>query len=307
MELHQVRYFLAVCEEQNFTRAANRCNVTQPSLTRAIKLLEAEFGGFLFHRQRPMVRLTELGELVRPYLQSILDQAAAAKQQAKAFSSTRPRQLKLAIMCTIAPRLLVRLFERFHAAHRDVRLELVDGTAASVEERLHASDSEAAIYCLPDRVPDPRLNYLPLFREQMMIVVAKGHRLAHRDAVRIADLDGEPYVERAACEFNGMVDGMFDARGVSCETVYRSDRDDWVLAMIASGFGFGFFPHYSVDHPGVVAIPMVEPEVWREIRLTTVKGRPYSPAVGAFLHEAMRAVWPGGLPSVVRQHAGSAE
>ncbi|MFZ8480606.1 LysR family transcriptional regulator, partial [Staphylococcus aureus] len=79
-----IRYFLAVCEEQNFTRAANKCNVTQPSLTRAIKLLEAEFGGFLFHRLRPVVRLTELGELVRPYLQSILDQAAAAKKQAKA-------------------------------------------------------------------------------------------------------------------------------------------------------------------------------------------------------------------------------
>lgn len=60
--------------------------------------------------------------------------------------------------------------------------------------------------------------------------------------------------------------------------------------MIASGFGFGFFPHYSIEHAGVVAVPMVDPEFFRDVSLMTVKGRPHSPAVGAFLHEAMRAV-----------------
>jgi DNA-binding transcriptional LysR family regulator len=66
MEIHQVRYFLALCEEQNFTRAAKRCGVAQPSLSRAIKLLEAELGGSLFDRDRMSTRLTDLGILVRP-------------------------------------------------------------------------------------------------------------------------------------------------------------------------------------------------------------------------------------------------
>ena len=61
MEMHQVRYFLAVAEELNFTRASERCNVTQPSLSRAIKLLEEELGGLLFHRERNSIRLTDLG------------------------------------------------------------------------------------------------------------------------------------------------------------------------------------------------------------------------------------------------------
>ena len=64
MELHQVRYFLAVCDQLNFTRAAQKCHVTQPSLTRAIQLLEKEFGGFLFHRERANIRLTELGRVL---------------------------------------------------------------------------------------------------------------------------------------------------------------------------------------------------------------------------------------------------
>ena len=305
MEIHQVRYFLAVCEELNFTRAARKCHVTQPSLTRAIQLLEKEFGGFLFHRERSRTRLTELGRVVQPYVQGVWAQTLAAKARAKAFVSDAPRQVTLAIMCTIAPKLLIQLFGRFKALRPDTRLDVIDGTAQSIEERLIESQTEVAIYCRPDREADPRLNYLPLFREQMMIVLPPEHRLATRTSIEIRDLAGERYVQRSSCEFNDMVDVIFDERGVDCETVYRSDRDDWVLAMIASGFGFGFFPKHSIEHAGVVAIPLVAPEFWREVNFTTVKGRPYSPAVGALVHEAMRSSWPDGSALAVRNHPPS--
>lgn len=302
MEMHQVRYFLAVCEHLSFTQAARKCHVTQPSLTRAIQLLEREFGGHLFHRERSRIRLTELGRIVQPYLQEAWERTLTAKHQAKEYVSKAPTQLKLAIMCTIAPALLIQLFARFRVARPEVKLELIDGTAESVEEELVAAKAEAAIYCRPDRAADSRLNYLPLFREQMMIVLPPKHRLASRDRIEISDLGGEPYVQRSFCEFNDVVDSVFDARGVDCETVYRSDRDDWVLAMIASGFGFGFFPKHSITNADVIARPLVNPEFWREVSLTTVKGRPYSRAVGALVHEAMRSAWQGDAPVAVKNH-----
>jgi LysR family hydrogen peroxide-inducible transcriptional activator len=83
MEMHQVRYFLAVAEQLNFTKAAESCNVSQPSLTRAIKLLEEEFGGLLFHRERANTHLTDLGRTVLPHLQQIYDEAHAAKRRAQ--------------------------------------------------------------------------------------------------------------------------------------------------------------------------------------------------------------------------------
>jgi len=164
MEIHQVRYFLAVCDELNFTQAARKCHVTQPSLTRAIQLLEKEFGGFLFHRERSRTRMSELGRVVQPYLRGVWEQSLAAKAQAKAFVSDAPRQLTLAMMCTIAPKLLIQLFSRFRTLRPDIRLDVIDGTAQSIEERLIESQTEVAIYCRPDREPDPRLHYLPLFR-----------------------------------------------------------------------------------------------------------------------------------------------
>src|SRR6266481_5625116 len=87
MELHQARYFLAVCNELNFTRAAKRCNVSQPSLTRAIQLLEKEFGDYLFDRKRSSIELTDLGRLVRPYLEEFCRTASAAKRIAREYSA----------------------------------------------------------------------------------------------------------------------------------------------------------------------------------------------------------------------------
>ena len=307
MEIHQVRYFLAVCEHLSFTQAARQCHVTQPSLTRAIQHLEKEFGGYLFDRRRSQVRLTELGRIVQPYLQEAWEQAQAARKQARDYASRAETRLHLAIMCTIAPAILIQMFARLRSARPDIKLDLIDGTAQSIEEQLIGSKAEAAIYCRPDRAPDPRLNYLALFREQMMIVLPADHRLASRETIEIADLAGERYVQRAFCEFNDMVDRVFEDRGVDCETVYRSDRDDWVLAMIASGFGFGFFPKYSIVNAAVVARPLVNPEFWREVSLTTVKGRPYSRAIGALVHEAMRSAWLDQAALAVRSHPPASE
>jgi len=297
MQLHQTRYFVAVCNGLNFTRAAKRCNVSQPSLTRAIQMLEKEFGGHLFDRKRSSIELTDLGKLVRPYLEEVWRTAFAAKRIAREYSAKIPKELNLAIMCTIAPMPLLQMLGRFRTNHPEVRVQLTDGQARLLEEKLLNFETDAAIYCRPGRAPDPRLNYLTLFKEQMMIVLPKGHRLSKQRSITIRDLAGEQYVQRAFCEFEDMVnfrdmvDKGSDADPGRCEVVYKSDRDDWVLAMVASGFGFGFLPKHSIIHDGIVARPLVDPEYWRNIHLVTVRDKPQSHIVGALVHQAMRTEW----------------
>ena len=89
MEMHQIRYFLALCEVRSFTGAARRCCVAQPSLTNAIKALERELGGALFQR-KPRVELTALGRAVRPYLREIARQAGKARATARMIAAARP-------------------------------------------------------------------------------------------------------------------------------------------------------------------------------------------------------------------------
>jgi LysR family transcriptional regulator, hydrogen peroxide-inducible genes activator len=87
MEMHQIRYFLALCEELNFTRAARRCGVTQPSLTNAIRALETELAGPVFHR-KPRIELTQLGRAIRPYLQEIARNVSTARELARTVASS---------------------------------------------------------------------------------------------------------------------------------------------------------------------------------------------------------------------------
>jgi len=88
VKMHQVFYFVALCEEQSFTRAANRCGVAQPSLTRAIQTLEEEFGALLFERSRSKVRLTQLGLLVRPDFERISQAATVLAQRIAELKAT---------------------------------------------------------------------------------------------------------------------------------------------------------------------------------------------------------------------------
>ena len=99
--MHQVRYFLAVVRTLHFTRAAEECNVTQPSLTRAIKQLEAELGGDLFRRERPQAQLTELGERMHAPLKQCYEGALAARALASAIKSAEAGSLRLAMSHTI--------------------------------------------------------------------------------------------------------------------------------------------------------------------------------------------------------------
>jgi DNA-binding transcriptional LysR family regulator len=293
MEMHQVRYFLALCEALNFTRAAERCHVAQPSLTRAIKALEEELGGALFHRERANTHLSELGRTLKPYLEQVYNRAEQAKREAHEFIRLQKAALRLGLMCTIAPGFLLDLVSAIRTRHPGIELQIVDAAAGDLQERLAAGTLDVAIYALPTLVEDERLHQLALYREQFQIVVEPKHRLAMLNAIRVKDLDGEHYLWRVNCEMGPAADAIFDAQGVSGPTVYQSERDDWILAMAAAGLGYAFMPALCVDHPGVVARPLVEPEIWREVALVTVRGRPHSPGVGALVREAMRMSWLG--------------
>ena len=301
MEMHQVRYFLAVCDELNFTRAAEKCHVAQPSLTRAIKQLEDELGGRLFHRDQSRTVVTELGQAMRPYLTEVARQSAQAKDAAAAYASLKHTPLKLGIMCTIGPGNLVGLITGLQDEQPDIELQIADSDATTLYQRLIGGELEAAICCLPETVDD-RLHLMPLFREQFMIALAKRHRLASRNAIRAADLNGERYLNRANCEYVNIARDLFAEAGTKTKRVYRSERDDWILAMVEAGLGFGFLPQYCI--PGetdLVIRPLVEPEIWREISLVTVRGRPHSPALGVLVHQAMQTKWMGAEAIAVQR------
>jgi len=291
MEMQQVRYFVALAKELNFTRAAEACNVTQPALTRAIQSLEAELGGPLFHRERAQTHLSELGRMMQPYLESVIRQTESAKAQARAFRKLDELELKLGAMCTIAPKVVASFLIQFYDQFKGVSLNVSDVTGAALPQQLISGGLEVALFGLPDPL-DERLHALPLFTERYMAVFPMEHELAKKNMISVRDLQGLPYVCRVNCEMGDVADRAFEAQGIDNPIVFRSERDDWVLGMIGAGLGWGFFPEFCSFPMNVAVRPLVEPMFERQISLVTVRGRPHSPGVGAFVRGARAHVWP---------------
>jgi DNA-binding transcriptional LysR family regulator len=213
-----------------------------------------------------------------------------AEKKAREHVRLEHTRLTVGLMCTIGPSRLVDLFGAFHNGHDGVDLYLQDGRAGVLEEKLGEGELDLAIYCKPEPLEE-RLHQLPLYAERFMIAVTPQHPLARKNVVRLKDLDGERYLARANCEYADHIAGIASEQGVTIVTPYASDRDDWIQSMVLAGIGYTMIPEYAVTLPGLVTRQLIEPEVIRNVNLVTVRGRPHSPAVGAFVHEARRYKW----------------
>src|SRR5512146_73771 len=132
MEMHQVRHFLAVARERSFTRAAEACHVTQPSLTRAIQKLEEEFGGQLFRRERALTHLTELGRLMHPLLERSYEAAQQARRLARQVERAQVSPLALGLAQDVHLPGLPTLFTEVGRAVSGLELALRVSTSAEL-------------------------------------------------------------------------------------------------------------------------------------------------------------------------------
>ena len=289
MEMHQVRYFLAVCETLNFTKAAESCHVAQPSLTRAIKNLEDELGGPLFRRERQNTHLTDLGQLMKPHLERILEASALAHTEATGFKKMAKAPLRLGVMCTIGPNRLVGFFRRLHLEVPTIEIAMKEASGKELVEDMVKGEFDVAFLGLPD-YPE-KLHSKKLFTERYVVAFPKGHRFEAMNAVPLAALDGEDYLSRINCEWPAHFDkfGIPDPSQVRVR--YRSEREDWIQAMILAGMGCAILPESLPQVSGIPIRALVDPEIARVVSVVTVAGRRHSPAIQAFLRVAQRHDW----------------
>lgn len=290
MELHEIRYFLALSRALNFTRAAECCHVSQPALTRAIQKMEDEMGGLLFTRERSNIQLTELGRILEPHLSEMMARAAAAKDTATRFLRLDGAQLRLGVMCTIGPVRFVNFLARFRASHPAIDITLTEAVPDRLCELLEQGALDVTLMARPDGFA-ASLQPQPLYRERFVIACAAGHPMARRNVVRVAELDGQPYLARINCEYLGVLSETCAANGARLVRCFRSEQEDWILTMVAAGMGICFLPEYSNTIPGVVSRPVIDPRIEREVCLLTVAGRRWSSPLAAFVQAVRQYRW----------------
>jgi DNA-binding transcriptional LysR family regulator len=187
---------------------------------------------------------------------------------------------------------LARFLSDFERAHPGIEVAIREGRPAELTAALEADESDAAILN-PLDVPAEACRIEPLYTERYVVLLPPGHPLRERAALSLRDLSRQPYVDRLACEMRERVVAACGSLGVELYARYRSEREDWVQAMVAADLGFAFMPEHSITHPGAIQRALSDPAVERTIALATMPGRPHSPAVAAFIQAARRHRWLG--------------
>jgi DNA-binding transcriptional LysR family regulator len=284
VELNQVRYFLAACETRNFTRAARRCHVSQPALTTSIKKLEDELGAALFNRDRGALSLTALGQQLQPRFQRLATESRSINLAADNFRRLKQVPLRIGVLATIGPAALAGYLAAFRGRAPGVELELHVGAHHELMRRLEEFEIDVLLSNALGAAPEWAV-VVPLYEERYVVLLPPGHPLRTRAGVRLDELSGEPYVDRLACELRDQVSAVCSARRVELYATHRTEREEWVQALVQAGLGFAFVPERSVVPGEAAARPLVEPELTRTVSLLRNADRPASPPAKMFWNQ----------------------
>lgn len=290
MEMHQVRYFLAVARLLNFTRAAEECHVAQPSLTRAIKQLEEELGGELFRRERNLTHLSELGHRMLPLMQQCFDSAQAAKQVATSIKKGALAPLSIALPFTVNIEILLPFLKELVRAMPGLNLKFVRGSSGEVSEHLKKGTADLAMAPRFSESWD-RLESWRLFTESYHFVTAKAHPFAKQGSAAVDDLKNERLICRPYCEDFERGITLLSATGIEVPAAHNAGSDADFLALLSAELGVGIAPESCLTSPDLALIEVDGFEMDRTVFVYAVAGRQRSMAASTLIKMLRAADW----------------
>ena len=285
MQLAQLAYFVAVAEEQHFTRAAERLAIAQPAVSVQIRRLETELGEPLFLRGRPSVTLTAAGAALLPHARAALAAVAHGREAITALQGLLTGRLAIGLVQPLPDRTVVRAIAAFRRAYPAVEVALAEEETDALLAAVERGELAAAYVGFgPGQEPPDGLGNRLIAREPTVIAVAPGHPLAGRRRVRLAALRDEPFVTlTAASRLRVVLEAACAEAGFRPRIALETTDLGVMTALAAEGSGIALLPRSGLDAaPGLVAIELSEPRIERRIVLVW---RPdnLAPAARAFL------------------------
>jgi DNA-binding transcriptional LysR family regulator len=288
--MHHIRYFLAVSETLNLTKAAERCHVAQPALSRAIQALESELGGELLRRERALSHLTELGQRMLPMLRQCYETAHAAKMVAASIKNREAAPLSIAVSHTVALNRFITTLRELSRAFPSLQLKMHRGSGSEIAEFLKSGTVELAI-AGPLGETWSRLDELPLFEEPFGFVVSRTHRLADRNEVEFKDLAHEKLLINTGCEMVEELKACLEANGILDTATHQVATQEDVLALLKADLGVAIIPIGAVEANEICRIPLKQLNLVRKVSVYTVAGRHRAIACATLFNTLRAADW----------------
>lgn len=276
MEFHQLRYFVAAAEELSMSKAAERAHVTQPALSRQIKLLEEEIGLRLFDRIRQRIHLTEAGKFFLEKARQILCDSEMAVQRVREDFGGARKTLRLGFLSPFLDDLVAPVVREFQQRHPASKVSLFDLPPRAQLDRLRLRELDIGILANLDDGERASLDVRSLSKHRFVAVLPDGHRLAKRKSLKLAELAGDDWVSLSNAFFPKRREFLTDTceqAGFVPHIVSESDSLPMMLAEIGTGGGVGLMPGHAakLPHAGCALVKISTPVIESELFLLTPK------------------------------------
>jgi len=283
MEFHQLRYVCAIADTGSFSRAAERCQVAQPSLSQQVLKLEKDLGSKLFDRLGRSIRVTEAGRAFLPHARAIVEQIEAARSSVTGKNADVRGSVAVGAIPTIAPYLLPRHTAAFAKKYPEAKLRIVEETTPLLVEGLRELSIDMAILALPLRHKD--LECFPIRTEPLFAALPKDHPGCAADSMALKSLRGESFVMlRDGHCFRDLSLATCTHARIRPNIAFESDQFSSVLGMVAAGVGISIVPEMAIDrNAGCGFVRLNDSRATRTIVVAVLRGRSFNRVQQNFL------------------------
>ncbi len=285
MNLNHLYYFKTLARVEHYTRAAQELSITQPSLSHAISCLEDELGTYLFEKQGRRVVLTKYGKVFLEYVSQSLDILEVGIKRTRAMTSESSGIIDLGYIFTLGSHFVPKIIKEFLSSQEGKKVDftLNQGITETVLEGLKEEKYDLA-FC-SQSTNQKNIDFIPIFVEEIKVVVPKDHPLAAKESVRLEETaDYDQIYFRKGSGFRSFMDEQFRDIGVRPKIRYEVEEDSAMAGLVESGFGIAVMPDIPIlSMMDVVAIPISEPAIKRYIYLAKMKNKYLSPVAQDFV------------------------
>jgi LysR family hydrogen peroxide-inducible transcriptional activator len=291
MELRQFLYAIQIAAEKNFSRAAEKLHLAQPSLSQQLSKLEKEIGVLLFQRNTNSVEITHAGEVFVEKAQKILDMVAQLKKEMEDISQMRKGKLVVGSLPITGSHILPLVLPIFQSRYPDIEIVLVEDTSSRLEHLTSNGQTDISLLSLP--LQEPSLTYQTLIEEEICLAVPPQHPLvqlnntSNDSRIQISKLQQEPFIIlKKGQGFRQITEDLCRSEGFQPHIVFESSNIDTVQSLVAAGMGIAFVPSMVAREQGSPFAPVylsLQGQPFRTLVIAYRKGRYLSKAAEVFI------------------------
>lgn len=284
MNLKQLEYFRVLAGLEHYTQAAEKLSITQPNLTYAISEMEKELGTYLFEKQGRNIRLTKYGRFFLNYVDKALNELERGEKELRQLVNPSHGTIDLAFIYTLGPHFVPKMIQDFFKSevNKSISFNFSQGNTKNIIQGLKEEKFDLA-FCsfAPD---EPNINFVPLTKEELVLIVSNNHPLAAYDSIDLKDTASFPFVYYdKESGIRPIIDSLFAQIDIIPKVVCEVDEDSAVAGLVSIDYGVAVVPNiWILQHFNVKTIKIINPPHKRFIYLAYMKNKYLCPSVHLF-------------------------